>query len=251
VDAAFSNASTTAGAAALKKAILQLKNAQDNKLLLLTKLIREKMAATTQQERSNVIVFCCFIETAEYLCDELRVAFPGAFSALLACRHARTLTSVASRLTAVCHRCARADLIVECIAGGADSARAVDLKLRRFAPHAQGVADAAQIRDRIDILVCCDSVSEGVNLQNPDRDAIVVHYDLTWTARALAQRCAAAAMCAVRQHVCAVFVIAARGFKLADSSARFSAERAAWTAHKRCCVASTSSFSFPARKRTR
>jgi hypothetical protein len=87
-----------------------------------------------------------------------------------------------------------ADLSIEYIAGSSTkNSSDVEGKLQRFAPHAQGVPDPAQIRDRIDILVCTDCVSEGVNLQNPDRDAVIIHYDLTWTPRALAQRCVSSA----------------------------------------------------------
>lgn len=62
--------------------------------------------------------------------------------------------------------------------------------MRRFAPAANGVSDEQSLKGaRIDILVCTDSVSEGLNLQNPDRDALVIHYDMPWTPRSLMQRC--------------------------------------------------------------
>lgn len=56
--------------------------------------------------------------------------------------------------------------------------------LERFAPMAQGVR-AVHDRERIDLLIATDLVSEGVNLQDA---GVVVHLDLPWTAARLAQR---------------------------------------------------------------
>lgn len=56
--------------------------------------------------------------------------------------------------------------------------------LRRFAPTANG-APAPPIRDRIDLLISTDLLSEGVNLQDA---STVINLDLPWTHARLAQR---------------------------------------------------------------
>ena len=56
--------------------------------------------------------------------------------------------------------------------------------LQRFAPRAQGVPDPPP-RERVDLLIATDLLSEGVNLQDA---SIVVHLDLPWNPARLAQR---------------------------------------------------------------
>ena len=56
--------------------------------------------------------------------------------------------------------------------------------IERFAPHASGVAPPPA-RERVDILIATDVLSEGLNLQDA---AIVVSYDLPWNPVRLLQR---------------------------------------------------------------
>jgi hypothetical protein len=56
--------------------------------------------------------------------------------------------------------------------------------LRRFAPGAHG-EQAPHPRERIDLLLATDLVSEGLNLQDA---AVLIHLDLPWTAARLSQR---------------------------------------------------------------
>lgn len=56
--------------------------------------------------------------------------------------------------------------------------------IERFAPHASGVA-APPARERVDLLIATDVLSEGLNLQDA---AIVVSYDLPWNPVRLLQR---------------------------------------------------------------
>lgn len=67
------------------------------------------------------------------------------------------------------------------VAGGPITRREA---LARFAPAAHGAA-APRLAERIELLICTDLLSEGVNLQDA---SVVVHLDLPWTHARLAQR---------------------------------------------------------------
>lgn len=67
------------------------------------------------------------------------------------------------------------------VAGG-DLSR--DEALARFAPRAHGCVEP-RVAERIELLLCTDLLSEGVNLQDA---SVVVHLDLPWTVARLEQR---------------------------------------------------------------
>jgi hypothetical protein len=81
-----------AGAAAAftsASSLLLAHGLEDAKLQLLVKLIAKTAGQTTQ--RISIVVFCCYINTAVFLCSELRAEFPGAFALRLRAR-SRQLT---------------------------------------------------------------------------------------------------------------------------------------------------------------
>jgi superfamily II DNA or RNA helicase len=112
---------------------------EDTKLKLLVEQVKGLLA-----EKFTPIVFCRFIDTAEYVAEELRAALEKD-------REWREKTQVAC-ITGVLSpedRRARIDELSE-----------------------------EKIGDRLPVLVATDCLSEGVNLQ--DRFTAVVHYDLAW-----------------------------------------------------------------------
>jgi len=123
----------------------------DAKLLALI----AKIKATPRLQQEKFVLFSEFKDTARYLEEELKKAFPD-------------------------------DDIVE-----VDSGRHVkdrDKIIRRFAPYYNGVDDAeveeAQ-KEPIRVLVSTDVLSEGLNLQDAN---VIVNYDLHWNPVRLMQR---------------------------------------------------------------
>jgi len=113
--------------------------ADDTKLQLLVKEVKSLLA-----ENYTPIVFCRFIDTAEYVAEQLRTALEKD-------RAWRDKTQVA---------CVTGILSPE------DRRTRID------------ELSAEAIGDRLPVLVATDCLSEGVNLQ--DRFTAVVHYDLAW-----------------------------------------------------------------------
>jgi superfamily II DNA or RNA helicase len=91
-----------------------------------------------------------------------------------------TATTV-SRLLRDHVRCCRLDGRGARVAGGKLSRREA---LSRFAPRASGAPEPPE-RERIELLIATDLLSEGVNLQDA---SVVVHLDLPWTSARMAQR---------------------------------------------------------------
>jgi hypothetical protein len=86
------------------------------------------------------------------------------------------------------------------VAGGRLSRREA---LARFAPHALHAAPPSSA-EGIDLLLCTDLLSEGVNLQDAE---IVVHLDIPWTAARLEQRVGRVARMGSKHSTVTVYLI--------------------------------------------
>jgi superfamily II DNA or RNA helicase len=115
----------------------------------------QKIRETPRLREGKFVVFSEFKDTARYLEEELKKAFPG-------------------------------EAIVE-----VDSGRHVqdrDQVIRRFAPHYNCVDDEElkdALADPIRVLISTDVLSEGLNLQDAN---VIVNYDLHWNPVRLMQR---------------------------------------------------------------
>ena len=98
-------------------------------------------------------------------------------------------------------RCCRLDGHGARVAGGKLSRHEA---LSRFAPRASGAAEPPE-RERIDLLIATDLLSEGVNLQDA---SIVVHLDLPWTSARMAQRVGRSRRLGARHQVTSVYAFA-------------------------------------------
>jgi superfamily II DNA or RNA helicase len=98
-------------------------------------------------------------------------------------------------------RCCRLDGRGARVAGGKLSRREA---LSRFAPRASGTPEPPE-RDRIDLLIATDLVSEGVNLQDA---SVVVHLDLPWTSARMAQRVGRSRRLGARHRATSVYAFA-------------------------------------------
>jgi len=133
--------------ARIRDALVAVGPGGDRKLHRLTDLLDGPLAGR------KVLLFTEFRDTARYLHHQLRLR-----------AHIAQIDSGGARLGL--ERAARGEVI------------------ERFAPHSNGLPEPPQ-RERVDLLIATDVLSEGLNLQDA---SVVVSYDLPWNPVRLMQR---------------------------------------------------------------
>ncbi|MGD2215438.1 MAG: DEAD/DEAH box helicase [Gemmatimonadales bacterium] len=133
--------------ARINQALVAVGPAGDRKLHRLTELLDGPLAG------KKILLFTEFRDTARYLHHQLRLR-----------PHIAQIDSGGARLGS--ERAGRSEVI------------------ERFAPRSNGLPEPAE-RERVDLLIATDVLSEGLNLQDA---SVVVSYDLPWNPVRLMQR---------------------------------------------------------------
>lgn len=148
----------------LDRAIATITVSEDNKLQTLLRAIDEKITHPINEGNKKVLIFTAFSDTAEYLYKQVS-------------RHVQTKHGLHSALiTGSVNRCTISTIIK------GDMNRI----LTHFSPRSKQLSllkDGS--KERIDILIATDCISEGQNLQDCD---YLANYDIHWNPVRLIQR---------------------------------------------------------------
>ena len=139
-------------------------NAEDNiKLMMLRKVIADKIASGDNDGNKKVLIFTAFADTANYLYEELKGWVKDNYGLHTAMVTGQKCSSTSKQI--------HSDL---------------NTVLTCFSPKSKGKAVVyPSVSDEIDILVATDCISEGQNLQDCD---CMVNYDIHWNPVRIVQR---------------------------------------------------------------
>ncbi|WP_373838226.1 helicase-related protein [Methanospirillum sp.] len=148
----------------LLKEISKITPEEDEKLIVLKKMIREKIQNPINPGNKKILIFSAFADTVEYLYEHINPMITSEFGL-----HTGMITGSGNGKTTVPRLRADFNLLLTCF-----SPLSKDRHL--LSPKEQ---------EDIDILIASDCISEGQNLQDCD---YVINYDIHWNPVRIIQR---------------------------------------------------------------